>query len=370
MVEQLPVTAGSQQRTTPKFSVKLEALRGVAALMVVGCHSFQDPWTRILFNGGAAVTLFFVLSGYVLGLSLRRGVGTMLQQSCLFLWHRVFRIYPAYFITTLAFWIYWHYWQWHPFGGGGVDSHLYFENMQLSHLRIIKNFLFLDQSINPVTWSLKVEMAGSIALPLLHFLSRKLRRRGWILLFVAMVLLGFVPGDGNTRRSLYMFYLGYLIADIERLPKFADRVYSMITCIAVVLFLTAHFLRASCGMPFELLVEAVSAAGIILCIQAGGGSLGGILNHPWSHFAGRVSYSVFLSHWMTLDVAGQLLYRSPLQGIIQHCPVYLSIWLKFLVSLPLVLLVAAALYHWIEVPFIKLGRKHGPAARWRTVKTP
>jgi peptidoglycan/LPS O-acetylase OafA/YrhL len=121
-------------------------------------------------------------------------------------------------------------------------------------------------------------------------------------------------------------------------------------------------------LPFELLVEAISAAGIILCIQAGGGRLGGILNHPWTHFAGRVSYSVFLSHWMTLDIASQLLYRSPLQIVIQHCPVYLSIWLELLVSLPFVLLVAAALYRWIEVPFIKLGRMHGPSARWRTVK--
>jgi peptidoglycan/LPS O-acetylase OafA/YrhL len=58
MAEQLPVTARSQQRTNPGFSVKLEALRGVAALMVVGFHTFPDLWTRILFNGSAAVTLF------------------------------------------------------------------------------------------------------------------------------------------------------------------------------------------------------------------------------------------------------------------------------------------------------------------------
>jgi peptidoglycan/LPS O-acetylase OafA/YrhL len=372
MAEQLPVTAKSQQRTNPGgsikpgFSVKLEALRGVAALMVVGFHTFQDPWTRILFNGGAAVTVFFVLSGYVLGLSLRRGTGTLLQQFCLFLWHRVFRIYPAYFITTLAFWI---YWQCYPFGTGGLGSHSFFENLHLSRLQQIKNFIFLDQSINPVTWSLKVEMIGSIVLPLLHFLSRKLRWRGRMLLFAAMLLLSFVTASGSSRQRLYMFYLGYLIVDVERLPKFADRVYSMIMCVAVGLFVASHFLEASGWLHFELLVQAVSAAGIILCIQAGGGSLGGLLNHRWTHFAGRVSFSIFLSHWMTLDVVGQLLYRSPMQIIFQYCPDYLSIWLRLLVSLPFVLLVAAALYHWIEVPFIKLGKTRGPVARWRTAKT-
>jgi peptidoglycan/LPS O-acetylase OafA/YrhL len=197
-----------------------------------------------------------------------------------------------------------------------------------------------------------------------------LRWRGRILLLAAMLLFSFVPGDGHSRQRLYMFYLGYLIVDIERLPKFAGRVYSMIMCLAIGLFIAAHFLGESGRLSLELLVEAVSAAGIILCVQAGGGSLGGILDHRWTHFAGRVSYSIFLSHLLTLDIARQLLYRSPLQAVFQSCPVYLSIWLKLLISLPFVLLVAAALYHWIEVPFIKLGRTHGPAARWRTIKAP
>lgn len=58
------------------YSVKLEALRGLAALMVVGHYVFPpEPYygIHVIFNGRAAVSLFFVLSGYVLGLSLRRG---------------------------------------------------------------------------------------------------------------------------------------------------------------------------------------------------------------------------------------------------------------------------------------------------------
>jgi peptidoglycan/LPS O-acetylase OafA/YrhL len=362
---ELTATASSRRRTNPVFSVKLEALRGLAALMVVGHHTFLDPWSHILFNGSAAVTLFFVLSGYVLGLSLRRGSGSRLKQFCLFLWNRVFRIYPAYFVTTLVFWI---YWQWYPFRGGGPGLLSFFANMHLTRLQQIENFLFLHQAINHVTWSLKVEMVGSVVLPLLHFLSRKLRWRGSILLLAAMVLLSFVPSSGNSRQCLYMFYLGYLIADIERLPKIAGRAYSMILCAAIVLILAANYLGTIAGSRFELFVEAVSAAGIILCIQSGGSSLGGILDHRWTHFAGRVSYSIYLSHWLTLDIASQLLYRTPAQAFFQHCPVYLAIWLKLLVSMPLVLLFAAAVYHWIEVPFIRLGKTHGPAARWRTAK--
>jgi peptidoglycan/LPS O-acetylase OafA/YrhL len=361
MDEQSTVTAKSQQRTNPGFSVKLEALRGLAALMVVGHHTFPNhTWTHIPFNGSAAVSLFFVLSGYVLGLSLRRGTGTVLQQYGLFLWRRVFRIYPAYFATTLACWI---YWQWYPFEGGGGRHLWFFETLQLGHLQQIKNFLFLDQSINPVTWSLKVEMAGSIVLPCLHFLSRKMRWPGWIMLFAAMVLLSFVPGSGASRQRLYMFYLGYLIVDIERLPKFADHVYAMITCLSGCLFLAANFVGDSVGLRFELFVEAISAAGIVLGIQAGGGSLGGILNRPWTRFAGRVSYSVFLCHQLILDVVVSLFHRFAFANHPSTGLAYLYLWLGLLVSLPFVLLVAAALYRWVEAPFMKLGKRLEPAAR-------
>lgn len=59
----------------------LEAMRGIAAIIVVGDHLaltfsersiwFAAPW-YILINGGAAVLFFFVLSGYVLTLAACR----------------------------------------------------------------------------------------------------------------------------------------------------------------------------------------------------------------------------------------------------------------------------------------------------------
>src|SRR4051812_24934695 len=85
--------------TTPKRYDGLDAVRGIAALMVAWGHSFiavkfsgQDLlWTRpepagwdarivsalmYAFDGTVAVTTFFILSGIVLGLSLDgRAVG-------------------------------------------------------------------------------------------------------------------------------------------------------------------------------------------------------------------------------------------------------------------------------------------------------
>src|SRR2546423_4582644 len=94
------------------FSSRLEALRGVAAVMVAVWHTFAIfpgnglqaatiEWIRRLINGNAAVTLFFVLSGYVLGLSLRKVNGCSGKQILGFSARRVFRIYPAFLFATL-----------------------------------------------------------------------------------------------------------------------------------------------------------------------------------------------------------------------------------------------------------------------------
>jgi len=115
------------------------------------------------------------------------------------------------------------------------------------------------------------------------------------------------------------------------------------------------------------LVEVVLAAGIILGIQAGGGSLGGILNRSWTHFAGRISFSVFLSHQMILDIIFHLLHRFAFSNHLSPGLAYLYLWLELLVSLPFVLLVAAASYRWVEAPFMKLGKRFEPVARGQTI---
>jgi peptidoglycan/LPS O-acetylase OafA/YrhL len=332
------------------YSLRLEALRGLAALLVVGHHAYLAPvypWARIFFNGSGAVSLFFVLSGYVLGLSLWRGTGPISRQYTFFMCRRVFRIYPAYFVTTLAFLF---YWKVYPFSEVASQLGAY-AKLRLTPWGQIKSFLFLDYWLNPVTWSLKVEMIGSMMLPILHFLSRKWH---WSLRFVVLLLLlllAFLPiGFATTQRRLFMFYLGYLVIDLERLPKFACRSYKIIAGLCLGAFFAAAFLRDGFpGFQPRLFLEAISAAGLIFCIQAGSSSLGGTLDHSWSRFAGRVSYSVFLIHVLILDVVVNLMMLSPLRTASEH-------GLGLLVSLPLVMLVASILYRWVEKPFMDMSK--------------
>ncbi|WP_345164530.1 acyltransferase [Nibribacter koreensis] len=91
-----------------KFKKDLEALRGLVAIIVVVHHVFVydfylDPYfspERILFMdtlGHFAVLIFFVLSGYVIGLSSERLIKWELIK--LYLRKRFIRLYPIYLIS-------------------------------------------------------------------------------------------------------------------------------------------------------------------------------------------------------------------------------------------------------------------------------
>lgn len=94
-----------------KFEHPVEGLRGIAALMVLYCHLLApelalDPgyapskifWT--IETGHAAVLFFFVLSGYVIGLTNpeKAWSGTASRR---YLWRRFVRLYPMYFLAVM-----------------------------------------------------------------------------------------------------------------------------------------------------------------------------------------------------------------------------------------------------------------------------
>src|SRR5262249_10951148 len=123
------ISAPIPARGKDEFFPRLEALRGLAALVVVASHVWQSPWndpaggaTRFLHwradhvyggwttyllstlgNGAAAVDLFFVISGFVLLQSLTRGPASNWVSAGRFAVARVFRIYPAVFVTLGIF---------------------------------------------------------------------------------------------------------------------------------------------------------------------------------------------------------------------------------------------------------------------------
>ncbi|RPD48304.1 acyltransferase [Hymenobacter sediminis] len=98
--------------TKREFDVSLEALRGLAALLVVIGHAVKvdshlDPTYHIAgpWQYGApahlSVIVFFMLSGYVIGLSNPKPIHTR-SERWLYVKKRLVRLYPLYLISLLA----------------------------------------------------------------------------------------------------------------------------------------------------------------------------------------------------------------------------------------------------------------------------
>ena len=85
----------------------IQALRAVAALLVVLYHAFElwglrvDAWAPGVkwTNGASGVDIFFAISGFVMVISSRR-LADKLGAWRVFLRHRVIRIVPLYWLLT------------------------------------------------------------------------------------------------------------------------------------------------------------------------------------------------------------------------------------------------------------------------------
>jgi peptidoglycan/LPS O-acetylase OafA/YrhL len=147
------------------FVKAIESLRGIAALMVSGFHGYvlwlawgspRPPtdyaagdyggWgTTIVANffvgaGASAVTLFFVLSGYVLKLSIdNASEASTWRTSMVFAVKRLFRIYPA----VLAI----------IFTAAIVGPYLFFDAPRRSWIDVLRNALLVDSAMDWPTWS-------------------------------------------------------------------------------------------------------------------------------------------------------------------------------------------------------------------------
>jgi exopolysaccharide production protein ExoZ len=100
------VTVVAPERLTASF-LTIQALRAVAALLVVLLHAFETWGERVdptapgvnWENGAAGVDIFFIISGFVMVISSRR-LADRPGAALTFLRHRIVRIVPLYWLLT------------------------------------------------------------------------------------------------------------------------------------------------------------------------------------------------------------------------------------------------------------------------------
>ena len=367
------VSASARERD---FVVGLESIRGLAALSVALFHSFhllpvdgirvydRTLWNvpstdgllmrliMIPFNGGAAVSLFFVLSGFVLALSLRRDDRILPLKGWAFVLRRLFRIYP-----TLA-----------------INVGLYFVVIALiaSYVPIIPvspflpsqlvtNLLLKDFPVNPVTWSLMIEL---VAVPFIFF-SYCIARRWGVSGLVVLILLGIVTLFAKVlifrmliAEFVFMFFLGMLVAEIwmQKLVSLNKGTARIWIIAGIVVMLSARFVLGY-GSKWSLLFEGFASAALIAALVLGPRfTLHDVLEMKPLRFLGRTSYSFYLYHPLALGVFVPTLTLMASPSWLQAHP-FLGSAAIAITTVGATILLGYGSYVWTEKPMIRFSRR-------------
>jgi peptidoglycan/LPS O-acetylase OafA/YrhL len=364
---------------------ELDSLRGLAALIVLLGHLVQS-WeietaptpaiSRVFLDlvdplGPEAVILFFVLSGFVLSLPAVDGKP---QSYFTFVTRRVFRIYVPYLAAlaisvVTSYCLYDHlthsrwvrYWWSGPVTWGLIWQHVMF----LGEYDVFR--------FDPPIWSLVYEMRISLFFPLLCAIVLRLRMR-WT--FALAFFLTAVPSVIEKEhgvvgvillfRTLHyatMFILGiYLAREKTRIAGWFARLSRSTKIFLGVAFallfavaepqstaLSSRMIHHNFYL-FPQWITALGAGGlIVICMNSG--TCKRVLLWPPIRFLGKISYSLYLIHFIVLLCCLDLLMgRIPLAAIL--C-------LIFVMSI----IVSWCSHRWIELPSMNLGRRLSNAFR-------
>ncbi len=357
-----PAVTGSRLRY-------IDALRAIAALLVVWMHVSQ---TWVTFGGGSrgawlehfahafdvgrlGVVVFFVISGFVIPFSIRTDRPAPVAT---FLIKRMFRIYPAYWLSIpFSAWATW--WLWGaPFG---LDQ-------------LLVNFTLLQDlfGVRPaagVYWTLFVELVFYLLCVFL-LLANSLRnptRIGAIALILAAVhtLAGFALWIGLPLNPFLVFLplhlslmltgalIRFCIFERSASPAARRLLFAMLAYYLAIFPVAAVWARGLLGN-----YVVATAAGVLLFVV---GTTILRIETRVTDWLGRISYSIYLFHvpvyyplfwWILRQPAG-----SPWRS--QHLAVYL------LGSSVLTIAVAACVHRFVEQPGIQLGRRCADAWRRR-----
>ena len=357
-------------------SARVESLRAIAALGVVLAHVMgrgyvyqipDDALHKVLFSGSFAVNLFFVLTGYLLFWPFVKrdyGDGRRIDRRR-YGWNRALRILPLYYVVLVPYMVV-------VADGGSVKKWLAF-------LTFSENFFEQTvMQVNPVLWSLVIELHFYLVLPPLAFLLARLSRGSLRAAAVAVVGLGaasFVlrwvtlydaPGTPNpylrySLLSCFMFFASGMALALLRLawerrrPRLVDGWLGapatwMVAAVGIWLVMALDEGRGYLAAPASFLLVGAC----VLPLRDGPA----VRALEWRPLAlvGTASYSLYLWHVLIIrELSGW--------GVDGFVPL-------LIVSVPLCIAVAFVSYAAVEQPFLRLRRNWGSTAALTATTAP
>jgi len=376
-----PVTAGKKRNlikdiidlfrrvtTSGRFIPEVDGLRFFAIISVIFFHlggtvtqgyhvsdGVTDPLFQVLRVGFIGVQLFFVLSGFILALPfassyLQNDKPISLRAYYL---RRLTRLEPPYLISLVLFFILLAF----------VSKSFSFSELLphfLASFFYVHNLVYGEPStVNPVAWSLEIEVQFYIIVPFLAALfgikSAFWRRGSFLLLTALFLILPTLLGDLVGKRfqlSLLgqgqYFLMGFLLADLY-ISKWQKSESGKLAAIGWDFFFIFGWLLLYFTLQDSTYQLWFAPAVIFLIYVAAfrGNLMRRLVSHPLLTIIGGMCYSIYLIH-MQLIAAG-----SKFTAKLHTGNLALDFLVICLILLPLILVCSSIFYLLIEKPCMK-----------------
>jgi peptidoglycan/LPS O-acetylase OafA/YrhL len=344
----------------------LTGLRALAATWVVAEHfrhplfgllpglDFLRPWVT---SGYLGVEVFFVLSGFVISYNYADRFRSFSRPAYRdFLVARAARLYPVHLVTFAAVLVL-------VLGAGVLDVALNSDD-NYTVASFIGN-LFMLQALpgvvawNSPAWSISAELAAYLAFPLIALTAGRLVRPtvafglaiSWGALgLAAMMTSARLISDSPTSAGIIWlriateFVVGCLLYFGWRALKIQTSRWADIVAVGCVVATSVILLAVEAGTAWAMLALPFIASFVLAVVMARG-PLATFLSSRPMDWAGRVSYSLYMTHFLLLIVADKVVPWE--QWVDRNLAVRLTMIAGYFV---LAYVAAAACYYLVEQP--------------------
>lgn len=347
-----PPTASHEHYAATSRLPAVDGLRAVAAALVVAHHSLGQI---NYLSRSVGVTCFFVVSGFVITRSLVREKarsGTISLGR--FQVRRVLRIFPLYYLVLGIYVLL------VAVREQGTPEGVAFWRSLPAFLTFTTNWFVAwtpgARVIFYFAWSMAVQEQFYLLWPAI---LRRIRLRRW----AAFVPLAFL---GSSELATWLSPSAAPGSPVARVIAGVDSpiYYGVLTALALENRTVFAWLERAAGrswsFPVAVLAMLVPIVWIeepgplitlslcyllITCALGPGGALR-VLDNPVAIYVGRLSYGIYLLHMLVLNLLRYVAPSLPGTSL-------------FLLTLALVVAMAAASHRWFEQPIMRMGEVHG-----------
>ncbi|MFN8352920.1 MAG: acyltransferase [Spirosomataceae bacterium] len=346
---------------------QLDTVRAIAIGLVLLFHWFPEnhPINRIP-NGPLGVTLFFVLSGFLITQILLKSksqlphLGQVGSAYRIFLIRRALRIFPIYYLTLLVIWLLPHL-RVFP----AIETDLY--QAPLYYVSYLYNFWLQHTHhwgdlLSPY-WSLAVEEQFYVFYPLVLLFVPARYLSHLIIGMIAAGLLSrgirFIIGNEEgvltiTCLDTFGFGAWWALKRFEnKQVKSHQQLLTKLSWVGGLVFLLAVFMLPKQGLAYALLFRfSMALLSLLLVVNASqgiGGWLGMVFEHPLPRYIGKISYGLYVYHMIVPSVLMPVVAK-----IVLKVGISLGDFSYRFISLALLIGLASLSWYLVEKPFNNL----------------